>query len=266
VRVRRAAAVGLALAAVAACGGQQTVPGRPDPAPPGTYVALGDSVAAGAGAPAGGGYVERLVGLLGTDEPCDGACPAITVHNLARGGATTSTLLDGQLQPAAAVLRDAAGPVLVTVTIGGNDVVEPLARACAAGVTEGCTAAVAERYAEVQGNLRQVLAGVRAAAGADAVLAVMTYYNSFQACDLSVLSPLAERVLDGSAGAGLPGFNDLLAGVAQEHDALVVRTKDRIGPAELVGGGDCLHTNEAGHTEIAEAFAEAVGGPLSRLG
>jgi acyl-CoA thioesterase I len=75
------------------------------------YVALGDSTAAGVGAPSGGGYPERLIRRL---RP---AYPGLTLLNLGRSGATASDVLGTQVPRA---LR--TQPRLVTLGIGINDV------------------------------------------------------------------------------------------------------------------------------------------------
>jgi lysophospholipase L1-like esterase len=74
-------------------------------------VALGDSTAAGVGAPSGGGYPERVVARL---RP---SFPGLKLLNLGESGATTSDVLETQLPRA---LR--AHPRLVTIGIGINDV------------------------------------------------------------------------------------------------------------------------------------------------
>ena len=256
----------LALGLVAGCtdDGPAVPPGDE---PTGVLVAVGDSVAAGAGDPAGG-YPVRLAGLLEQPTACDGTpCPPMVLHQLAEGGATTGSLIEGgQLATAAELLRasPAGAARVVTVTVGGNDVVGPLATACADGVTEECAAAVTERYATVQQGLQRILGTAREAGGDDAVLAVMTYYDSFAGCDLAALSPLVRRVLDGDPSAGLPSFNGLLAEVAGAHGAVVVGTRDLVGADELVGGRDCLHPDADGHARIAGAFADAVGPQLGR--
>src|SRR5438105_14110362 len=76
-----------------------------------TYLALGDSTAAGVGARSGGGYPERLWSSLRAD------FPALRLINLARSGATTADLLEDQL-PRARRVR----PRLITLGIGINDV------------------------------------------------------------------------------------------------------------------------------------------------
>src|SRR5262245_30005409 len=85
-----------------------------------TYVALGDSIAAGAGDNGPGGYVGRYRDAAATDLGV-----AITLQNLAVGGSTSGNLLsalttDGGVQAAV------AGADLVTFDIGGNDLLVAL--------------------------------------------------------------------------------------------------------------------------------------------
>jgi lysophospholipase L1-like esterase len=92
--------------------------GRAAAAAPLVYVALGDSTAVGVGAEQGGGYPDRLARRLGA------AGMAVKLVNLGVPGATAEDLRKTQLPRATA-----AGPTLVTIGIGLNDVVRgrPLA-------------------------------------------------------------------------------------------------------------------------------------------
>ncbi len=119
----------------------------PTPLADPTYVALGDSVAAGVGAddPARQGYVPVLADVLSQRRGCDAGpaegCP-VRLRSLAVPGATTETLLRDQL-PTALELLGAGGVRLVTVTVGGNDVFVPVLQACArAPQAPSCAAAV----------------------------------------------------------------------------------------------------------------------------
>lgn len=236
---------------------------------PSTYLALGDSVAAGVGAvaPASGGYVPLLAGLLSERLGCDDGpapgCP-LSVRNLARSGATTATLLRGQLPQALEVLRTAPDVRLVTLTIGGNDVVDAAVRACAPDpAAPACSSAIASSLARADDGIDDVLRTLTAAAPPGMTVAVMTYYNPSFACTLASLQPLAERVLEGSGQQ--PGLNDILRARAADHAALVVETGQRLSArGDFVGGNDCLHPSGAGHARIAEAFVEVVGEPVSR--
>jgi lysophospholipase L1-like esterase len=93
-------------------------PGRARAAAPLVYVALGDSTAAGIGAEQGGGYPDRLARRLA------GAGTPAHLLNLGVPGATAEDLRKNQLPRA-----QGAGPALVTICIGLNDLVRgrPLA-------------------------------------------------------------------------------------------------------------------------------------------
>ncbi len=245
---------------------EDSIPPAPPPASsgPSTYLALGDSVAAGVGAatPATGGYVPLLADRLSTALGCAAGsapgCP-LELHNLARSGATTATLLREQLPRALDVLRNSTDVRLVTLTIGGNDVVEPVVRACApAPQAQTCRAAVVTSLRNADEGIEEVLRAVREAVGPDTTVAVMTYYNPLPACQFASLQTLADQVLEGTSGQ--PGLNDVLRMRAAQYAALVVDTGDRLSaPTDFVGGSDCLHPSGPGHAQIAAAFFDVVG-------
>jgi lysophospholipase L1-like esterase len=228
-----------------------------------TYLALGDSVAAGIGAedPARGGYVPVLADLLSHRLRCgEGQAPGcpVQVRNLAVPGATTATLLRDQLPVALDVLGQDGGVRTVTVTIGGNDVFVPILRACAQSPqAPSCAEAVRAAISEVDGGVDRLLADLTGAAGPTTTVAVMTYYDPLAACRLAQLQPLAEQVLEGTAGED--GLNDVLRARAAEHGAVLVETRDLLRtPEDFVGGLDCLHPSASGHARIAEAFADVL--------
>ena len=230
-----------------------------------TYLALGDSVAAGTGAddPVRDGYVPVLAGLLADRWGCDDGggqgCP-VQVRNLAVPGATTATLLRDQLPVALDVLAQDDDVRTVTVTIGGNDVFVPILRACAqAPQAPSCTEAVRAAVSDVDRGVGRLLGALTGAAGAGATVAVMTYYDPLAACRLAPLQPLAGLVLEGRPGED--GLNDVLRARAAEHGAVVVETGTGLAaPQDFVGGLDCLHPSTSGHARIAEAFADALAG------
>jgi lysophospholipase L1-like esterase len=272
----RLAALGAALLLVgcsSASGGQEA--SRPSAAPSAsatpsaattdpTYLALGDSVAAGTGAddPVRGGYVPVLAALLtdrlGCAEAAVPGCP-VQLRNLAVPGATAATLVRDQLPVALDVLRS-GGVRTVTVTIGGNDVFVPVLRACAqAPEAPSCAQAVRTAVDDVDAGVDRLLADLTAAAGAEATVALMTYYDPLAACRLAPLQPLAEQVLEGTADQA--GLNDVLRARAAEHGAVLVETRGLLrAPEDFVGGLDCLHPSTTGHARIAAAFADALPG------
>lgn len=234
---------------------------------PATYLALGDSVAAGIGAevPSAGGYVPLLAGRLRERRGCTGE-DCLEVRNLAVSGATTTSLRAEQLPAALELLRGEADVRLVTVTVGGNDVFEPAVRGCArAPGSPACRRAVAEALEGADAGVDAVLGALADAIGEDTTLAVMAYYDPLPACVLAPLQPLAEQVLEGAGDR--PGLNDLLRRRAREHGAVVVETRERLrAPADFVGDRDCLHPSSSGHARIADAFDEAVGRAVGARG
>ena len=111
----------------------------------------------------------------------------------------------------------------------------------------------------VDAGVDRVLAELTGAVGAEATVAVMSYYDPLAACRLAPLQPVAVRVLEGTADQA--GLNDVLRARAAEHGAVLVETRDLLrAPEDFVGGLDCLHPSTSGHARIAAAFAAAVSG------
>ena len=241
-----------------------------DPAKQPLYIALGDSLAAGVGAsdPLTTGYVPRFHDHVKDFVGDNG----VSLMNLGHGGDTSTTLIShGHLAAAVAELGTRNGDTnpkndvkAVTLDIGGNDVT-PLIGLCAGGVTPTCTAAISSIFGTFSGNFYATLGALRAAAGPDTPIIVMTYYNSLvnPLCPFSALAPLGNVVLEGEPLIGLPaGLNDIIRFIAPLHGAKV---------ADLVPGGvfpallgpsdiqpDCLHANDSGYKIIANEFKEAL--------
>lgn len=260
----RSLVLALPLAAVLAA------PASAAPPQPSLYLALGDSVAAGVGArpPATEGYVAELHGLLTAARRCGGGQALgcrLDLVNLAVPGATTGTLISQQLPQAVSLLQERNGnstPVddvdLITIDVGGNDVFGPVVGACGANPqAPSCLAAIQAALTQVAANYQTILSALRAAAGPDMTIAVMTYYNPLPACQLAALAPLADLVLEG--GGPLPGgLNDIIRSQAAAYGAVVAETASLIGVDDLVGGTDCLHPDNSGHDDIAAAFAAVI--------
>jgi lysophospholipase L1-like esterase len=234
------------------------------------YLALGDSLATGVGAsrPTKTGYVPRFHRYLRWNLSCSRffrVCPWLRLDNLGVSGATTTTLVQNQLPAALDELaarnqdRNPRNDVeVISIDIGGNDVF-PLLNVCSGGVTPECAQAIQARFATIVENLTITLTQLRAAAGTDTEIVIMTYYNSLIGCQLSGLAPLGDLVLEG--GPGLPlGLNDLIRSIAVGADASVAETFGLLGPRDLVGGADCLHADDSGYRIIANAFADALEG------
>jgi lysophospholipase L1-like esterase len=243
-------------------------PGLAGDAP--VYLALGDSLAFGIGAsdPAATGYVPLVHDALRQRLPCrpegESSCPRLQLLNLGESGATTDTLLETQLPAAIDILRQRNGDDdpgndvrAITVDIGGNDAVGGVFDACANEVTSACPGAVQKTLTTIEHNLTTILMELRAAAGPDTEIAVMTYYNALIGCDYSDIADNAELVLQGVPGV-TPGLNGVIRPVADRAHVLVADTFGRLGPDDLVGGEDCLHANDAGYEKIAESFIEVL--------
>jgi lysophospholipase L1-like esterase len=167
------------------------------------HLALGDSLAAGTGAPAGQGYVPLVTaGQLPR-------LPGLTLRNLSCGGATTTSMLAGggcsypqgnQVAAAEAFLAAHPGSVsFITIDIGANDVSGCVS---AAGTDPACAAA---RLPVVQTNLAQILARLHAAAPGVPIIG-MTYYNPFLAFWVA-----GNQAAAASSNAGALTFNDALS-------------------------------------------------------
>ena len=237
-------------------------------APPATYLALGDSVAAGVGASRPDlGYVPLVADALRSARQCgdDGNLSCLREStNLSVSGATTTTLIASQLPAATSLLQarnSNATPDddvrLITLTIGGNDVFQPIIAACQTPTAPQCSSTVATQLQQVATNYAVILGRLRAAAGRDTTIAVTTYYNGLAApgCPAAALSGLAQVVLEG--GPGVPaGLNDIIRQAAQVFEARVVETAPVVEPAEI--RPDCLHPTDKGHADIARAVTDVV--------
>jgi lysophospholipase L1-like esterase len=238
------------------------------------YLALGDSVAAGVGAqPFVSGYPEQTGALLeqGYNVAADKATPHsatdFEVVNYAVGGATTATLIQVQLPKALALIeerqadRDPFNDVeVISVTIGGNDVFNPVVATCVLDTTPtDCQAVVDAVLAAAAAGVTEILRQLTAAAGRHTEVIVTTYYNPLGSCFLSQVNPaavaIADAVLEGGTVAGLvdvtEGLNDRIRDAARSSSAQVAELYGALPGDQLVGGRDCLHPNLAGHTTIA---------------
>lgn len=265
-----AAAAVLALAGAVPALAKSTTPerfGNP------VYLALGDSVAAGAGAqPFVSGYPEQTGALLeqaynaAADKATPHSATDVDVVNDAVGGATTATLIQAQLPAALALIgerradRDPFNDVeVISVTIGGNDIFNPVVGACVLDATPtDCQAVVDAVLTTAAAGVTEILRQLTAAAGRHTEVIITTYYNPLGSCFLSQLNPAAvaigDVVLEGGSFGPVDvaeGLNDRIREAAAASGAQVAELYGALSGGQFVGGRDCLHPNLAGHTTIA---------------
>lgn len=179
-------------------------------------------------------------------------------------GATSASLISGQLPAATQLIstrNNDADPgndvVLITVTIGGNDLFNPVVGACSGGVTAECVEVITNGLTTYAQNLGLILGTLRQAAGPDTRIVIMTYYNPLGSCFLADLEPLADNVLEG--GPGVPfGLNDIIRATAAATDVEVAETFGALDGDDFVGGQDCLHPDKSGYHAIAQAFMDTL--------
>lgn len=235
-----------------------------------------------------GAYLAGVLDCVPGQGPAAGPnCPQLQTVNLARSavpkeleppngrpGVTTQIVIDEQLPVALPLLRSRNHdknprndvPV-VTLTVGGNDVFGPIIAACVmANPPTGCQSAIQASFAGFAVRYSAILAQLREAAGPDAQLITMTYFNPLPYCALGQMNPgvgpFADYVLEVVPIApGSPsGFNGLIRAISAQYGADVADTYGDLGDGDYVGGSDCLHPNADGHVVIATAFQEAFAG------
>ena len=216
----------------------------------GVLLALGDSIAAGSGAsdPATTSYValitEAVRSMLDTD---------LTVESLATGGPTTQDLIDQQLEPALVLLRR-GDVLLVTITIGGNDLSQYGAHeACIRDPTD-LECPLEDGLLEVEDHLDTIMNRLRETAP-DLPIVIQLYPNLFSGTghEFTRQAEDAFRLLNG-----------VIVGVARRHDVLTAdprRAFEGRGQhlTHLLDDAPDAHPNDAGYQEIADAFLSALG-------
>jgi lysophospholipase L1-like esterase len=238
--------VGLALAAVlvlAACQGEEQAAGA-------SYLALGDSVAAGSGAsePAAKGYAALVQDAL--DDSYDND---VRLENLAVAGHTTDDVIERQIPQARSIL---AGQqvALITLTLAGNDLYAQLVHPDCASDPASPACPLDEALDGIEANVDTILSDLRAAAGPDVPIIVTTYPNFFSAPGHS---------LEGPAAYALGRLNEVIRACAGRHAALVAELETAFDgwANELTHVMETPmdpHPNDAGHRLIAEAVVEAL--------
>jgi lysophospholipase L1-like esterase len=169
--------------ASASATGSATASASPSTGAGGLYVALGDSLAAGY-QPGGAELRDTAYpALTATRIGAGGA--ALTLENLGCSGETTTSLVKGgkcdfaagsQLDQAEKLLKANDDVALVTIDIGGNDLLR-----CVRGGARIDTACVTAGVGTVKKNLPTILKRLKAAAGPDVPVLVLGYYNPWLA-------------------------------------------------------------------------------------
>lgn len=248
-----------------------------DRTPP-IHLALGDSIPAGVGAtdPDTTGYVNLLADILRRKADCAtghswragwprGGCESLELRNIAHGGETSASLITNQLPDALHLLRERnrnSNPHddvrFITITIGGNDVFQPVVDACLLVPVPTCKDVIDKNLDALEVNLGIILRGLRAEAGRGTVIVATAYDNPIPSCDLRQIPgavKLGNRVLEDNS---IPGLNDRVRKVAKRYDVKVANVFEKLADDEFVGGPDCLHPNQEGHAVFARIFARTI--------
>ncbi|HSF97583.1 MAG TPA: SGNH/GDSL hydrolase family protein [Ornithinibacter sp.] len=247
-------------------------------APAQLYVALGDSLAAGY-QPGGAELRDTAYPAL-TANRLEAAGAALEVENLGCSGETTTSLIEGgtctyaegsQLEQAEAVLAGRSGEVaLVTIDIGGNDLLR-----CVRGGAAIDTACVTEGVQTVEKNLPTILERLRTAAGPDAPVLVLGYYNPWVAAQtldqpVTGVDEAARAYADlsdgieaaaNSAGATFVGLDEAFATDDTTPTELGGRTVPenaaRVCTLTNLCTGRDIHFSDEGAATVARVLAEA---------
>jgi lysophospholipase L1-like esterase len=216
-----------------------------------SYVALGDSLATGAGDDMSGGYVGRYRDAAAADLGV-----SIALDNLAVGGSTSAALL-ATLTTDSGVRAAVAAADLVTLDIGGDDLLIAIfafkGGTCGGADGQDC---LRQAVAGFNGNWPAILAALRAL-NPGAMIRTMTYYNPLVVADL--------EPGDGTSAVArkyVPELNDTIRGSAPQFGIAVAEgflafngargTDDPIAKGYVAA--DHIHPSPLGHQVLADAF------------
>lgn len=195
------------------------------------YMALGDSLVAGYGAvPATQGYVYLLYqgGVFDT-------VPNTLLCNAGVPGATSRHVLDHQVPQALEAFR----PTVITITVGGNDLLTILGGADPAVVLY-----------QFQNNLTEILLQLRTGLP-DARIYIGNLYTIPEVPGADQVIPLFNQVVSGVAAAfGVPVAD--VYGAFKDRNGLLLIERHGAGQYEV-------HPTNAGYRAMAQAFEAAIG-------
>ena len=223
---------------------------------PPKYIALGDSLAFGVGAsePNQAGFVALVHDSLERSERFAGT--GIDLINLSSPGATSPDLSQpgGQLQLAVNEIRRSADVPVITIDIGGNDLLA-LAGAnspCLTDLaTEPCRTALGEILSDLQTHLGETLRALREAAP-NASIVVVDLYNPF-----SGTGDVRELIAD----VGVQRINGVIGATAADPSlgaklATVFQLFQGRGLQWISADG--IHPNDDGYAVMAEVVLAAL--------
>lgn len=194
------------------------------------YMALGDSLTAGYGAqPVTNGYVYRLYKQGVFD-----ASPNTLFANAGVPGATSEDVLLHQVPQAVQRFR----PDIITITVGGNDLLAILAGADPNTV-----------LLQFQNNLIAILASLRSQLP-DAVIIVGNLYTVDEIPGASFIVPQFNQVVEGVAAQFDVTVADVYSSFLGRSGLLLI---DRNGAAQYE-----VHPTNEGYQVMADAFATAI--------
>jgi lysophospholipase L1-like esterase len=222
------------------------------------YLALGDSVAAGAEVGEPSSYPRRLAERMANETG-----RAIRYQNNARDREMSHGVLTNQL-----VGLGELAPRIVTLTVGANDFIIP-AMECVSSTLDSDPATACRppnplsALAHLQWNLRQLLAKVTSETPATVV--VTTYYNPYRRGShcLSGLVEYGLRQLNGAIGRVAVEFGDRVVLVDMGE---VLNGRDPNDPAGWFAPNAAraactnIHPGPAGHVAISDAIWRALAG------
>lgn len=245
-----------------------TVPAAPTIPAVAPYFSIGDSISDAEGASSRDlGYVALFAAEAWEILDLPGE-PSARGEFGRRGGETSTSILavGGQLDLATAEIRsrnsdtDAANDVrLISVDIGGNDF-RALTRSdspCAVSVVSpDCQAAVAQVIGAFSANYPIILQRIREAAGPDAIIVAMAFYNPFSGTGQAVDAPgdivAAQMTAQAKTVATASPVDAVwvdLAAVFQGKAPTLTR---------IMEDPPNIHANDAGHAAIAAAMTAAL--------
>lgn len=194
------------------------------------YMALGDSLAAGYGAiPATQGYVYQLYQ--------EGVFDKVTntlLSNAGVPGVTSRQVLDHQVPQAIEAFR----PTVITLTVGGNDLLRILKGANAGQV-----------LSEFQINFTLILQNLRTALPNTRIV-VSNLYTIPQIAGADQIVPIFNDIVAGVASAFNVPVADVYSAFHGRHGLLLI---ERHGAAP-----DEVHPTNAGYRVMAQAFEKAI--------